>query len=170
MLSLRDIARTSKGVTGGFSVINTFFGGGITSPASLRAQYARMPRTLLPAQLSLCQRPSTSSASAGPGQLGMVAMINVRGSAPVLRNWKCSPGSMVRYLPGLTSTVSSFCTSPALLRHTCPSPCTKYQISPTVLCRCATETWPVGSTQCARPPFPPSNSNSSRISLPSGAK
>ena len=41
MLSLRDIARTSKGVTGGFSVIDTFFSGGITSPVSLRAQLMR---------------------------------------------------------------------------------------------------------------------------------
>jgi hypothetical protein len=41
MLSLRDIARTSRGVTGGFSVIDTFFSGGITSPVSLRAQLMR---------------------------------------------------------------------------------------------------------------------------------
>jgi hypothetical protein len=41
MLSFRDIARTSKGVTGGFSVVDTFFGGRITSPVSLRAQLMR---------------------------------------------------------------------------------------------------------------------------------
>jgi len=52
-----------------------------------------------------------------------------------------------------------------LFRHTCPSPCKQYQISPTVLWSCATETCSSGSTQCARPPFPPSRSTNNRISL-----
>src|SRR5262249_33449069 len=76
-----------------------------------------------------CQVTSTRTASASPGQGGMVAPITMRGSGLSQRNWKCVPVGILSDRPGPSSVTSS--SSPSL-RQMRPRPEITYQSSSTV--------------------------------------
>lgn len=70
----------------------------------------------------------------------------------------------MRQTPGPTSTI---CSRSPCLRHICPAPPMKYQISSIVRCVTALEIIPGASSKWAK--LPPFNCRSGRTSVPSGA-
>ena len=87
-------------------------------------------------------------------------------------SWRRRRGTGMRSRAGSSSATpgSSRVTSSAPSsdrRHISPVPATTYQISSTVRCETARDTWPGASRNCAMPP--PASSPSSRTSAPSGA-
>src|SRR5664279_1245818 len=93
--------------------------------------------------------PSAGSASAAPGQGGMVTATASSGESPVARNWKAAPTGIVTEIPAATATVAS--SSPSC-RHISPLPPVKNHSSSTLRCRTARDVAPADRRKCAMLP------------------